>query len=217
MELGNIIFGNSRGQFEIERGKGFEEELIRLFESYAPERDSSWREYGEEFENDIFMVEPYYWGECTCGFDSKEFNEEHSKECYQTELKNEKLKAGWIYDKDGYSKRPKEWTYEDEDKKERFIYKELCKKYKLSYPSGCAVHCTCDYDERAQKWLNKIGYPTGHKKECLLEKPNFLYKPTGFEIQWYKYCLRDSYSNQPITLKKFKSIIDDCIKSLTTK
>ncbi|HUU87104.1 MAG TPA: hypothetical protein VMX17_05050 [Candidatus Glassbacteria bacterium] len=122
MELGNAMFGNSRGEFPIERGAGFESELSRLFDAYAPDRDSSWREYGVAFENDTFSVFPYYWGECDC-------DEEHEPDCPEL-------------------------------------------------------------------------------------KPNFLYKPTGFEIEWYKYPLRDSYSNQKITLRKFVDIIDECIKSL---
>lgn len=130
-ELGNMLFGNSRGEYLIKRGVGFEDELFRLFEAYAPKRDNSWREYGEEFDNEIFSVMPYYWGDCECGYDEKEYNSENS-----------------------------------------------------------------------------------HSKDCRIARPNFLYKPTGFEIQWYKYPLRDSYSNKKITLKQFKIIIEDCIRSI---
>lgn len=72
MELGNALFGISRGEFPIEREEGFEEELFRLFDVIAPDRDNSWREYGMDFENDVFSVFPYYWGDCTCGFDEKD-------------------------------------------------------------------------------------------------------------------------------------------------
>ena len=132
MELGNAVFGNSRGCFHIPRGVGWEAELYRLFDSYAPERDNLWREYGAEYKNNTFEVMQYYWGDCDCGCDDKEY----------------------------------EW---------------------------------CDENERA--------------KECHLMKPNFLYKPTGFEIQWYKYPLRDSYMNREISLSAFSRIIDDCIAS----
>ena len=118
MELGNFVFGHSRGEFQIERGVGFEEELERLFNSYDPKRDNSWREYGSDFENETFMVHRYCW---------------------------------------------------------------------------------CEEDDCP--W-------------CNAEKPNFLYKPLGFEIMWYKYPLRDSYSNAKISLNKFRKIIDDCIGSL---
>jgi hypothetical protein len=137
MEFGNMMFGNSRGEYEVPRDRGFEEELSRLFDSYAKDRDTSWREYGEPFENGTFFVSTYYWGDCTCG-------------------------------------------YEDADQK-------------------------------------KIGYPEQHTKECLLCRPNFCYKPTEFELRWYKYPLRDSYMSQDLSLEEFKKIIDDCIESVKLK
>lgn len=57
------------------------------------------------------------------------------------------------------------------------------------------------------------GDEQNHKQDCLIIKPNFLYKPTGFAIHWYKYPLRDSYVNQKITLAGFKKIISVCIQS----
>lgn len=123
MELGNMMFGNSRGQFPIERD-GWEEELERLFEAYA---DGEVNYYGEEYENSVFLVMPYWWGDCTCG-------------------------AGY------------------------------------------------DCPE--------------HDSECKLLAPNFLYKETGFAIQWYKYPLRDSYMNQDITLGEFREIVAKCVESV---
>ncbi|GER79259.1 MAG: hypothetical protein M5U11_17015 [Anaerolineales bacterium] len=61
MEVGNALFGISRGEFPIERGEGFEEELFRLFDVIAPDDSNSWRVYGMDFENDVFSVFPYYW------------------------------------------------------------------------------------------------------------------------------------------------------------
>ena len=218
MELGNLIFGNSRGEYPIERGVGFENELERLFDAYAPEEEY----VGAEFENETFSVFPYYWGDCTCGFNDIECPIKHIN-CYQNELEEEKLKNGWYRDSNGflqYSGRGLKLgdnpldVFDIEMKKEEEICKKLCDKYDLPFPDGCMVHCTCDYDKRYENWLKEIGYPEEHKDDCLLVKPNFYYKPTDFKIKWYKYPLRDSYSNRPITLKEFKHIIDDCIKSL---
>ena len=117
MELGNLIFGHSRGEFEIERGKGFEEEIDRLFDSFPENKGKPSYLCNYYFENDVFSTSSYYWGD---------------------------------------------------DEKEA-------------------------------------------------EKPNFLYKPTGLEIRYYKYPLRDAYSNQKLTLKKFKGIIDKCIESIKEK
>lgn len=44
-------------------------------------------------------------------------------------------------------------------------------------------------------------------------KPNFVYKPTGFEMHWYKYPLRDAYANKEVTLAQFKAMLEDCGKS----
>lgn len=231
MELGNLIFGNSRGEYPLERGMGFEEELYRLFDAYAPQRDNSWREYGEEFENEIFSVFPYYWGECTCGFDNYEFTEKHSPNCFQTELKEEKLKSGWRETKYGYLEYvgsglkfgetytlDKVWKMEDE--REKKIVKKLYEKRDWNTKTkgwwhGFAVRCDCDYYQRYEKWLKQIGYPDGHKEDCLLVKPNFLYKPTGLKIKWYKYPLRDAYISEKISLEEFRKIIDNCIKSIS--
>jgi len=163
MELGNAMWGNSRGEYPLDRGEGFEEELYRLFDQLYNTKQNGY--YGTAFENDTFAVMPYYWGDCTCGYDDRE-NEwckknDHQPECYYVAF-------------------------------------------------GCASRCNCDYSDR---W-NEFVKTHGHSKDCPIVKPNFLYKPTGFEIQWYKYPFRDSYTNQPITLDEFKAIIDNCIASV---
>ena len=47
--------------------------------------------------------------------------------------------------------------------------------------------------------------------------PNFIYKPDGFRMQWYKYPLRSCYANRGITIDVFERTIDDCVKSLKTQ
>lgn len=118
MELGNLIYGNSRGEFEVER---------------------DW--------NDIFCELTYYIAETF----------------YNT----------------GYG-----------------IFPFDCEKFTiLPYQWDCA----CE-DE--------------HKLDCLCLAPNFLYKPTGFMIKWYKYPFRDSYMNQQLTKAQFKEMIMDCLQSI---
>ena len=50
-----------------------------------------------------------------------------------------------------------------------------------------------------------------------MAKPNFVYKPDNLEIRWYKYPLRDSYSNQELTVDDFKVILNNCEKSINIK
>jgi len=208
MELGNMVFGNSRGSFPLKRSVGFEEEFERLNSLLEPSG------YVDEFENDVFAIFPYWWGECGCGFDDYEFGEGHLNNCYQSELDAEKQKAGASFSgKWGFIGFPDEWSWDKKRKIEDEIYKKLTTKYGLPM-QGCAVHCTCDYEQRYEAWIKTIGYADGHKPDCPLVKPNFHYKPTDFQIQWYKYPFRDSYTNQKITLKAFSTIIDACIDSL---
>jgi len=81
--------------------------------------------------------------------------------------------------------------------------------FNLPFPDGCAVHCTCGLDDSYEEWTKD----KEHKSDCRLIQPNFLYKPTGFSVMWYKYALRDSYMNQNISLDEFREILNDCVRS----
>lgn len=50
--------------------------------------------------------------------------------------------------------------------------------------------------------------------ETIAELPNFVYKPTGLEIRWYKYPMRDAYSNQDVDVDTFRAILAECTKSM---
>lgn len=121
MELGNILFGNSRGTYSLDRGiwqKTFFEFLDEIgLDSYGYVEDEKLKEYQTDrggFENDTFIINPYYWGD----------------------------------------------------------------------------------------------------DESIMQEHNFIYKPTGYEIDWYKYPLRDSYANKKVTFKEFKEILNECKKSV---
>jgi hypothetical protein len=216
-------------RFDIERGIGFEDALFALFEACNPDRDNSWREYGVKFENETFSTYPDYQDEkCTCGYESKEFYGGHKYSCYDKEVDRELLRVGWKQQYSGSWFNYGEFFLElvapnadadgfpsNRDKEIRDSIRErLCAKHGLAYPQGCAIHCTCGRMDRLAIWEESIGYPGGHKPECDLERPNFLFKPTGLRIEWYKYPLRDAYSNQEITVDEFKKNIAQCIKSL---
>lgn len=170
--------------------------------------------YGVHYKNKVFEMFPYYWGDCTCGFDNYEYTGDHRKKCYQTELDIEKKKKGWKKRGRGILEAPERWSYDKERKIEDKIYKLLCTKYNLSYPAGCAVHCTCDYEERYNKWLKKIGYANYHKKSCLLEKPNFRYRLSNLMIRWYKWIGRDMEFSRELKPQEWKKIYQDCIRSI---
>jgi hypothetical protein len=56
------------------------------------------------------------------------------------------------------------------------------------------------------------GYWWGDEDDPRASRPNFTYKPLGYELMWYKHPLRDSYANQSLTWEEFQMVIDDCIK-----
>lgn len=112
MELGNIVFGNSRGKYPIDR-----EKYNELFHTFL--RECSFDTYGyherykETYDNSVFRIRPYYWGD--------------------------------------------------------------------------------DVD--------------------IMELPNFTFKPLNLTINWYKYPLRDSYSNISLNFIDFEKMLLVCKKA----
>jgi hypothetical protein len=212
LELGNALFGNSRGTIEITRSEGYEEIFLKLLN--ACDLDS----YGiPGFENDTFVIRPYNWRGCSCGFDSLSTEEvKHRENCYQSELKRKQLETGYYTEKYGILSIKEITKLDLAEKQEELICKKLCLKHNIPWNNGIGslAHCTCDFDKRYAEHIAKMGFPKGHKKDCLEILPNFCHKPSGIEIQWYKYPLRDSYFNKEISLEEFSEIIDGCISSI---
>ena len=75
--------------------------------------------------------------------------------------------------------------------------------------------CTCGLDDELEN-LDLNEYKQGfHSKDCTAWETNFYYKPTSLKIEWYKYALRSAYSNQVLDEDVVKSILEDCVKSVT--
>jgi len=49
---------------------------------------------------------------------------------------------------------------------------------------------------------------------CNRSKPNFLYKPNGFEVTWYKWIGRDTHYSQDLDGNAWKRIFDECVASI---
>ena len=190
MELGNICFGNSRGEYDIDRNR-FGELFVDLLEKYNMLESDI---YPKTIKTDVFELRPYYWGDCTCDGETADSewcnNNKHAETCYQMELKKLQEDAGdKAYVTYGF--------YETQP------VKDLLKKHNLP-DQGCAVHCTCDYNKKWGEFLEKRG--GYHRANCEIIQPNFLYKPANLSIMWYKYPLRDAYSNRPFDEKELKEI-----------
>lgn len=201
--INQVLLGNSVSEYDADI---LSDELYYLSEVLAHKNESTQAHgflggeygYGNEFENEVFEMHPYYWGECECGYEeiAYKWSESHPhKDCYQNEYK--KIPYDWI-------KQPKEHTQ---------AVRALCKKFGINYNDGfgSAVHCTCGHDKEWKDWSSK----NDHLKTCLVVVPNFKHKKTGLEIRWYKYIGRGMSCNQNVSEKQFKEIVKDCIDSLT--
>lgn len=62
--------------------------------------------------------------------------------------------------------------------------------------------CTCGADESDDENATC-------SDDCKLQFANFVHHPTGFVLRWYKYALRDSYSNIPLTVELLHRFIED--------
>lgn len=112
MELGNMIFGHSRGRFPVEERTLYRSLIQPLFDALRCDG------YGIEYENDVFEMHPYCWCE-----------------------------------------------------------KDTC------------LQCT------------------GVQK-------NFRHKSSGFELAWYKYAMRDAYTDRVIRPPTFIDLIRECVDSI---
>lgn len=70
-------------------------------------------------------------------------------------------------------------------------------------------------------WIDTPVFTIRHyywgEDEDIAVLPNFTYKPTGFEMSWYKYPLRDAYCNMDLTPTEFSAMLDACVDSVRKK
>ena len=82
----------------------------------------------------------------------------------------------------------------------------------------------CELDKEVCGWSrspreNDTFYYKSEAEDTIWDKdgnyqPNFIYKPAGFKMCWYKYPLRSCYANRDIDFDSFKKMVDACLVSL---
>lgn len=199
-ELGHMVFGNGWGEFGVPKQVG--EMLYELAESLIDNINDD-PVYGTEYVNDVFEMHPYYWGDCTCGFEDEEIEWEethpHKSDCFHVKYERyivELEQKGIL----PYGKTEREYNK---------LLKQFAKENGFKGLYGIAIYCDCGRDEEYEKWRETHD----HKPDCPIVVPNFLYKPTGLAIYWYKYIGRDMSANQKIRLREFREIINYCLQS----
>lgn len=69
-----------------------------------------------------------------------------------------------------------------------------------------------DTREEWEEW--ELSLADLHSEDCPYLLPNFLHKPSGLELNWYKYPFRAAHSNREFTAQEFLKIIAECLDSL---
>jgi hypothetical protein len=158
--------------------------------------------YGGEFENDVFEMHPFWWGDCECRFTDLESEwyatHSHSPSCYQSVIRQR-----------GYSTNFEE-PYTEREAKNRRVTNEVCAEMGLDPNFGSAVHCTCSYKTDWAEWVSN----NDHDPTCRIVLPNFRHKASGVSVRWYKYIGRGMEVPE-VDRKAWRKIYNECIESLS--
>lgn len=158
--------------------------------------------YGCDHVSDVFEMHPFYWGDCECGFDGREWDwcntHDHEDHCYQKEIR----RRGYSDDFGG--------DYKSRERRNREATDAVCAEMGLDPVYGSAVHCTCAYRPAWEAWRSE----NDHDPSCGIVAPNFKHFPSGFEVRWYKYIGRDmEFVNEPSS-REWRRILDECLESI---
>jgi len=159
--------------------------------------------YGAEYENDVFEMHPFWWGDCQCGHEDREMEWEnthpHAESCYQSELR----RRGYL-NHPGYPDYDPNLPEGDSDLPQRLAAEWGLSRY------GCAVHCTCGRDKQYAAWEKENPHPA----HCPEVRPNFRHKASGAEVRWYKWIGRDTEVKGVGSRSHWRRIIAECEASL---
>ena len=87
----------------------------------------------------------------------------------------------------------------------------------LENVTNSEYHMCCYFENRCNNrggYENQLFALRPYDWDGESEEPNFQFKPTNFEIEWYKYPFRDSYMNQKLTLSELRHMWRLCIDSV---
>lgn len=75
-------------------------------------------------------------------------------------------------------------------------------------PCSCGAEDSFDWDAAGD--CDEVE----HAESCTSLEPNFLYKPDGYEIIWYKYPLRGAFASRKMSDEEFRAMIGVCMASV---
>lgn len=164
--------------------------------------------YGTNFENDVFVMHPFWWGDCECGFDDleAEWDKTHSHEtsCYQNEIRRRDF-IDWDDPRDDTM------PFDEVHKHNQAITDAVCAEMGLDPRGGSYVHCTCSWKRDWDAWRSAHD----HDPLCGMVRPNFLHKPSGVRVDWYKYIGRGMEITKGTEKRDWDALFAECIASIT--
>jgi len=163
-----------------------------------------WAEGDDDISIAGVEVRPYWWGDCTCGYDKLEAewdaNHPHSPDCFHIRYMAEEEAQEKQWHKQGVSdawdavfSHMIHWSWENG-------YKDA--------PYGMAAYCDCPRSEEWRKWASTHW----HSPDCELAKPNFKFGEA--EIRWYKHVGRGMSTNVDWDEAKWREWFADCFMAI---
>lgn len=87
LELGQMMFGNAVGRFNLGEHEGFVVDELRKLAALVERHlhpdmsiDTPFSGYMEDFKNDVFEIHPYWWGQCECQAENEDHREMSEEE-----------------------------------------------------------------------------------------------------------------------------------------
>ena len=239
MEMGNLLFGNSRGNYPVPRQLVENKEWRKLICDYIQMQDlfctledyyspsdsdktlkrdnklipSTYGGYVCKDDNDeiLFEIFPYYWGECTCGADDYNCNlEMNLRNKYYTK---EQLKIIDYIDQWCLDNCPECDCIDENLEKTTEELSKICKCGK-QHKNLIMHQKQTELNDITQQYKKDMQlFLKDHNEDCLLLKHNFIYHPgksDEFHIDWYKYPFRDAYMNENKSIEEIELILKNC-------
>lgn len=153
------------------------------------------------FENETFRLFHYDVVPCDCGFDAAvdEWESQHSghtNKCFQSDLQEYILEL-LENDVGMYSF-------------EFFEYVQKWASEKGYNGDNILSHCDCGYNDSWQEFFTK----QSHSESCLVEQPNFVFKPDNSYMWWFGHEMDNLQINKQFLEYEIREIKERCIESI---
>jgi len=203
--LGQLVFTTQINEYEKYECPDYVTSLVQCLLGEIRRVQPEWNE-DEDLDFAGIEYHPYYWGDCTCGYDEEKRkwyeNHHHTADCFHMRYLAEEKRLLW--DKlEGQSILGK-W------RKVRPYLVQWSKSngYEDASHGGMAIYCTCPYGQEWSEWSSTHF----HAPDCKLMLPNFKFGEAG--ICWYKHVGRDMCTNVDWDETKWREWFNNCLAAI---